>query len=158
MRLVLVSFACFALSGCSIFMRSVEKPSAEVRGISLSSAGFTGVRGELRLDVTNPNPIGVPLQGIDWELSIGGQRAVTGSIELSQTIPARGVAPVTTSLTIDARDAAAVGAAIASGVRSYQLHAKLRFSTAIGAIAVDVDHSGELGGGGGLIDRVLGVR
>jgi hypothetical protein len=36
--------------------------------------------------------VGVPLSGIDWQLSIGGVRAVAGRVELSQTIPAHGVA------------------------------------------------------------------
>ena len=40
------------LTGCSIFMRSIERPSAQVRDVSVSSAGFTGVTGQLRLDVT----------------------------------------------------------------------------------------------------------
>ncbi len=155
MRLLIVSLV--GLTGCSIFMRSIEKPSATVRDVSVSSAGFTGVTGQLRLDVTNPNPIGVPLQGIDWTLSIGGAKAVSGTVQLSQTIPARGVAPVTTTLTIDARDVAAVGSALAGGSRSYQLHAHIRFATAVGPLAVDLDTTGQLGGGGGLIDRAAGV-
>jgi len=141
-----------------MFMHSIEKPKAEVRGVSVQSAGFTGVTGELRFDVSNPNPIGVPLQGIDWELSIGGTRAVTGTVQLSQTIPAKGVAPVITSLTIDARDAVEVGTALARGSRDYTLKAKLKFSTAIGPLAIDVAHTGQLGGGGGIVDRVLGSR
>lgn len=146
------------LSGCSLFLKSMEKPSAEVRGVSVASAGFTGVNGELRLDVSNPNPIGVPLQRIEWQLSIGGTRAVRGAVELSQTIPARGVAPVITSLAIDARDAIEVGTALARGSRDYQLHATLTFSTKVGPISVELQHGGQLGGGGGLVDRVLGAR
>jgi len=157
MRALAILTAVGCLGGCSIFMRSIEKPSAKVRDVSVASAGLTGVTGELRLDVTNPNPVGVPLQSIDWTLSVGGARAVTGSVQLSQTIPARGVAPVTTSLTIDARDAIAVAGALSSGSRSYQLHATIRFATAVGPLAVEVDSRGELGSGGGLIDRAAGV-
>lgn len=145
------------LGGCSLFMRSIERPKADVRGVSVSSAGFTGVTGELRFDVSNPNPVGVPLQGIDWELSIGGTHAVAGSVQLSQTIPAKGVVPVITSLTIDARDAIEVGTALARGSRDYQLKATLRFSTAIGPLAIEVAHTGQLDGARG-IDRLLGAR
>jgi LEA14-like dessication related protein len=147
-----------AVSGCSLFMRSIEKPSASVRDVSMSSAGFGGVTGELQLDVTNPNGFGVPLSGIDWQLAIGGARAVTGTVQLSQTIPARGVAPIRTALTIDVRDAAAVAAVLASGGRSYSVTAQLHFSTAVGQIDVEVRHAGTLGGGGGVIDRILGSR
>ena len=87
---------------------------------SMSSAGFGGVSGELALDVMNPNGFGVPLSGIDWQLSIGGTRAVTGTVQLSQAIPAKGVAPVTTSLSIGTSDAISVGSVMASGSRDYQ--------------------------------------
>jgi LEA14-like dessication related protein len=145
------------VSGCSLFMRTVERPKAEVRAVSVSAAGLAGVTGELALDVTNPNGFGVPLSGIDWQLSVGGARAVTGSVQLSQTIPAKGVAPVTTTLTIDARDAAAVAGALARGARDYQLHARLRFSTRVGAVDVELDHAGQLGDGSAL-RQLLGAR
>ncbi len=128
-----------------MFMHSIERPTAEVRTVSVSSAGFTGVTGELLVDVTNPNSFGVPLSGIDWQLSVGGARAVTGTVQLSQEIPARGVAPVTTSLSIDARDALTVAGVLASGAHTYQIDVKLHFSTRVGPIDVDVKHTGELG-------------
>src|SRR4029077_10644162 len=103
-----LSLVLAMLTGCSLFMHSIERPTATVRDVSVASAGLTGITGELRLDVMNPNNFGVPLSGIDWQLSIGGARAATGTAQLSQEIPARGVAPITTSLTIDARDAFAV--------------------------------------------------
>jgi len=156
-------FALAALSGCSIFMRSIEKPQASVRDVSVSAAGLGGISGQLQLDVTNPNGFGVPLSGIDWQLSIGGARAVTGTVQLSQTIPARGVAPVATSLTVSATDAIAVGSVLAGGARGYSMKARLHFSTPVGEVSVDVEHSGTLaGGGGGVLGAaargVLGVR
>lgn len=132
-------------SGCSLFMHSIERPTAEVRNVSVSSASFTGVTGELRLDVMNPNGFGVPLSGIDWELSIGGARAVTGTVQLSQTIPARGVAPIITTLTIATRDAIAVGSVLAGGARDYRISAHLKFSTAVGPLSVDIQGTGTLG-------------
>src|SRR5690606_32984083 len=64
MRFVALVALCL-VAGCSLFMRSIEKPKADVRAVSVSSAGFTGLTGELALDVTNPNGFGVPLSGID---------------------------------------------------------------------------------------------
>ena len=139
-----------------MFMNSIEKPKAEVRGVNVAQAGFTGVTGELRLDVMNPNGFGVPLAGIEWQLSIGGARAVTGTVELQQTIPAKGVAPVTTTLTINAMDAAVVASQLAGGARDYRIHAKLKFSTQVGQVDVVLDHAGQLGSGGLSIPRVLG--
>jgi LEA14-like dessication related protein len=150
-----------ALSGCSMFMHSIEKPVASVRDVSLSSAGLGGVSGQLQLDVTNPNGFGVPLAGIDWQLSIGGARAVTGTVQLSQTIPARGVAPVAMALSVSTRDAIAVASALARGARGYEVKARLHFSTPVGQVDVEVEHAGTLGGGGGLgaaLPGALGLR
>ena len=52
-------------------------------------AALAKLLGELDLEVQNPNAFGVPLSGIDWELTIGGARAITGRAELSKTIPAK---------------------------------------------------------------------
>lgn len=128
-------------------MHSIEKPKADVRDVSLSSASFSGVSGELALDVMNPNSFSVPLSGIDWTLSVGGARAVTGSVQLSQQIPAKGVAPVTTSLSIATSDALAVAGVLARGSRDYQISVRLHFSTQVGQIDVDVTHQGQLGQG-----------
>jgi LEA14-like dessication related protein len=133
------------LSGCSIFMRSIEKPTATVRDVSVSTVSFAGATGKLSLDVMNPNSVGVPLSGIDWQLSIGGSRAVTGTVQLSQTIPAKGVAPIETTLSIAARDAIVVAGVLASGARDYRVDVTLHFSTQVGQIDVAVNHTGELG-------------
>src|SRR5258706_3217694 len=117
-----------ALSGCSLFMHSIEKPKASVRDVSVSSAGFTGITGQLHLDVMNPNGFGVPLSGIDWQLSIGGSRAVTGSAQLSKEIPAKGTAPIDTSLSISPADAITVAGVLAGGAHDYTITAKLHFS------------------------------
>lgn len=142
MRLAL---ACVALCGCSLFMHSIERPTAQVRDASVTAAGLGGVSGSLRLDVTNPNTFGVPLSGIDWQLAIGGNRAATGNVELQQTIPARGVAPVSTSLSVSTTDAIGVVRAVASGSRDYQLDATLHFSTNVGQLDVVVHYTGTIG-------------
>jgi LEA14-like dessication related protein len=139
--------ASAALSGCSMFMNSMERPQVAVRDVSLGSAGLGGVRGALRLDITNPNGVGVPLTGIDWQLAIGGARAVTGRVELSQTIPAHGVAPVTTSLEVSMIDAAFVASALSRGARDYALSATLHFSAGFGQLDIAVQHEGTLGAG-----------
>ncbi len=151
--LAAVVACCVLAAGCSIFTRSIERPTADVRDVAVSTVGWSGVAGELRLGVSNPNGFGVPLAGIEWELAIGSARAVTGSVELSQTIPARGVAPVTTSLAIDARDAVAVATELARGARSYRLAARLRFTTPVGPLEVALAHQGELADAVAVIGR-----
>jgi LEA14-like dessication related protein len=144
MRIGLVTPLLVLVSGCSLFMHSMERPTATVRNVSVSSAGFRGVTGQLQVDVMNPNAFNVPLSGIDWQLSIGGARAVTGQVQLSQNIPAEGVSPITTALSIGTADALMVAAALGSGAHTYELDAKFHFSTGVGQLDVEVRKSGEL--------------
>jgi LEA14-like dessication related protein len=127
-----------------MFMHSIEKPTATVRQVSVSSVSFAGATGELAIDVMNPNSFGVPLSGIDLQLSIGGARAVTGTVQLSQTIPAKGVAPIVTTLSINASDAVGVATAMARGARDYRVDVSLHFSTQVGPLDVAVNHTGVL--------------
>jgi hypothetical protein len=140
MRIALLA----VLPGCSMFMHSMERPTATVRDVSVSSAGLAGVTGQLQVDVMNPNAFVVPLSGIDWQLSVGDARAVTGRVELHQQIPAQGISPITTSLSISTLDALVVAAALTNGQRTYSLDANFHFSTAVGQIDVEVKKTGEL--------------
>lgn len=147
----LAVFALAAPLTACFLARPVERPTATVRGASLAVASVTSIEGELALDVMNPNAFGLPLSSVDWELAIGGARAVTGRVDASQTIPAKASAPVSTSLRIDLRDAVDAARAVAQGERAYQLRARLHFSTQLGDLTVDVDHRGSLAGAGGVL-------
>jgi len=158
MRLVSLSafvLGVLVLAGCPQLFNGIEKPQVKVRSGSLSTAGLGGVTGQLDLDVTNPNGFGVPLSGVDWQLSIGQTRAATGTVQLSQTIPAKAVAPVTTTLSVDARDAVAVVQQVAGGERNYRIVATLHFSTQLGAVDVTIEHTGTIDGALGVLQHVL---
>jgi len=142
--LVACALVSLFATGCAFFGKTVEKPTAQVRAVSVGAVSFSGIDGEVALDIQNPNAFGVPLSAIDWQLSVGGAHAVDGRIELAQTIPAKGTAPVVAALHIDARDALAVAGELSRGTRTYQLHARLHFSTTLGPISVDVQGTGEL--------------
>jgi hypothetical protein len=57
---------------------------------------------------------------------------------------------VTTTLTIDARDAVTVAQALAMGADGYAISATLHFSTTIGPLDVEIRHTGQLSDAGGL--------
>jgi LEA14-like dessication related protein len=156
LRLLLLLLA-LPLAACFL-ARPVEKPTAQVRDVSLGTASFTTLLGEVDLDVQNPNGFGLPLSSIEWELSIGNARAVTGKAELSQTIPARASAPVATTLRVDLRNAIDVATALGNGAREYHLAVRLHFATQIGDLSVDLQHRGSLSSAGGLLGSLDNVR
>lgn len=149
----LMSLACMlALAGaCAHLPRGLEKPTAEVREVWVSSASMSGMRGQIDLDVFNPNGFAVPMARVDWQLSIGQVRAMSGSFSVNTEIPAKGTAPVAVELHLDARDAIAVARGLGLGERGYTLEAVLHFSTRVGPIEVAVAHSGDISEGASLL-------
>jgi LEA14-like dessication related protein len=141
---LILAFLILSLTACGALSPMAEKPQVTVRSLSLSSAGFSGMDGEVAMDIYNPNGFGLPLNRVDWTLSVGSAQAVRGSFEMSETIPAKGSAPVTGRLHIDVSSAVGVAAAVASGVRTYDIQATLHFQTRLGELTVAVSHRGEL--------------
>jgi LEA14-like dessication related protein len=132
------------LAGCGALSPVAEKPKVTVQSVSLASASFTGIRGQVAMDVYNPNGFGIPLTRVDWSLSVGSAQAVSGSFDLSETIPAKASAPVMGSLRIDASSAIGVASQLAAGARTYTLRGTLHFQTRFGNLSVDIAGEGEL--------------
>ncbi len=132
------------VAGCGALSPVAEKPTATVRSVSLSSASFTGMDGKISMDIFNPNGFALPLTQVEWTLTVGSSQAVRGSFDLTATIPAKGSAPVQGTLHIGAASAVGVAAAVAQGIRTYQVRATLHFKTRFGPITAAVVHDGEL--------------
>lgn len=132
------------LAACAHIPTGLERPTVEIDRVEVGAVSFTSISGLVHLHINNPNSVGVPLEGGTWELAIAGSRAISGAFDLAETIPARASAPLVASLTIDALDAARVGAALAAGHRGYTIRGTLRFASPLGTIEVQFSHSGDL--------------
>ena len=151
-----LALACLSLAAC--VFAPVEKPTAQVRDVSLGTASYTTLLGKLDLDIQNPNAFGLPLSSIEWQITIGGAQAASGSAQLTQTIPAKGTAPVATTLRVDLTQAAGVAIAIGRGARDYRIDARLHFATRFGDLTVDLQHQGSLSNAGGLLGALDNLR
>ena len=139
------AIAALMLSGCPGVLAPLEKPRLDLRGVSVVSVSLSGLRADARFDILNPNSIGVPLRAVDWALSIGGATPMRGRVDLNQTIPAKGSAPVVVEISIGTTAAAEMASRVASGATDYHLSGTMHFQTSLGDIAVVFDHSGGLG-------------
>lgn len=137
-------FALVAAAGCSRL--HPQKPSVDVRGVAVGSVSISGISGTLQMQVTNPNNFGVPLAAVDWQLAVGDARAVSGTIELSDTIPANGSTMVSVNLQVRALDAIAVARKLSAGERTYRVSGTLHFNAPIGRIDVAFTGQGNIGG------------
>lgn len=143
-QLLLFGLLSASLLACGALSPVAEKPKVTVKGVSLSSVGFSGMTGEVAMEVFNPNSFGIPLTRVEWTLSVGNAKAVSGAFDLSETIPAKASAPVVGSLRIDASSAIRVVGELASGARTYTLQGRLHFQTRFGKLSVDIAGQGEI--------------
>ena len=143
-RVLAVVGSITLFTACAGFGTPVEKPTVDVRGVSIDSINLTSLSGHVDLDVFNPNSFGVPLRSGTWSLSVGGNKAVSGQFDLANSIPAKATAPVRASLHLEAADALAVGSAVTRGERRYVLSGTLRFETKLGRVEVDFHAEGDL--------------
>jgi LEA14-like dessication related protein len=151
----LASFASFAFlllslsalaSGCNLLKMgpSVKDPKVEVKSVSMEAFSLRGVSGQMELAIANPNPVSLPLRYVEWEISVSGDRAVSGRFDLPKSLPANGAAPVSVALDVLAADASRVAPHLVAGNRDYQLHGVLHFQSPIGDMSVGFQSDGVL--------------
>lgn len=98
-RLRIAWLACalaLLLPACAAVERELEgrKPSARVEQVRLTGLDFREARLRVDVVVDNPNPFGVDVAGLDYEVLLAGERVVSGESREGAEIPARGAGTV----------------------------------------------------------------
>ncbi|HZH02837.1 MAG TPA: LEA type 2 family protein, partial [Myxococcaceae bacterium] len=85
-------------SGCSLFrslMGSVRKPSLNFKKASLADASLSGITVNLVYTLSNPNPVALSLQEVDYRFFVEGKQVVAGRPPKGLRIPASGKGEIT---------------------------------------------------------------
>ena len=94
-RVAMAALCLLALAGCAAMSSAKPQPPvvsvASVRPLNLS---LRKQRLRFRLLVENPNAFELPVEGLDFVATLGGDRVARGSSDETVTIPARGEAEV----------------------------------------------------------------
>lgn len=90
-RLLLVVFTV-ALSGCSLFVPKLERPTLSVINVQLLKSDLWHQELKLRMRVQNPNDRALPVKGLTYQLNVDGQELAHGMSGDSFTVPALGEA------------------------------------------------------------------
>lgn len=98
--------ALLVLSGCAVLEQKVEQrsPEARVDGVRVSGLDFEQARLLVDVAVDNPNPVSVQVAGLDYELRLGGESALSGASMEGSEIPARGSGMFSVPITLVYRD------------------------------------------------------
>jgi LEA14-like dessication related protein len=90
MRRFSIALAAVGLSGCSLFMPKLEKPTLSVVSVQMLKGDLWHQELKLRMRVQNPNDRVLPVEGLIYELDVDGQELAHGMAGDSFVVPARG--------------------------------------------------------------------
>ena len=111
------------LGGCALLRPNLQMPRIAVIGVHVRRADFWQQQLVVRLRVTNPNAIRLPVAALSYALRVNGQRVADGRSAQGFTVQAHGSAEFDTEVT--ANMAGALLTVFANG-RHRMLHYRLR--------------------------------
>lgn len=92
MRRFLIVLAALGLSGCSLFVPKLEKPTLSVVSVQMLKSDLMHQELKVRMRVQNPNDRELPIKGLAYALDVDGQEFAHGMSGDSFVVPALGEA------------------------------------------------------------------
>jgi len=92
MRRTLTILLALGLSGCSLFVPKLERPTLSVVRVQMLKSDLWHQDLKVRMRVQNPNDRVLPVKGIVYELDVEGQELAHGMSGDSFVVPALGEA------------------------------------------------------------------
>lgn len=134
-------------TGCAAL--GVERPGAKVVGMKVVDVKAEGFTMNFDVDLTNPNAFDLPMTAADYTLSLAGAKALSGSADLSGSVPAndskRVMLPV--NITFDELLKLKDPLAATKGNVPYKLGSTLKLrpgTAAFGDVEVPIEYEGTL--------------
>lgn len=86
----LILLASFLIAGCASLQQSVQKPDVSLAAAEIDISNFFAPRFIFDLKVVNTNPFKLPLERLDYNISVLGVEILTGASDEEISIPAFG--------------------------------------------------------------------
>ncbi len=99
--LLLALFVAFTAAGCKTLQNLVRSPDVKLEKATLKSTTLFQGDLEFTFSVTNPNPIGVKLDGLNYQLSIEGKKIMEGNQAQGLDLPALASRSVMVPITVN---------------------------------------------------------
>lgn len=130
MRRFSIGLAVIGLSGCSLFVPKLEKPTLSVVSVKMLKSDLWHQELKLRMRVQNPNDRVLPVRGLSYELDVDDQEVAHGMSADSFIVPARGEAEF--DMSVSANMVNLVKALSAGGNQvDYRLRGKIALSAGL---------------------------
>ncbi|MEJ2591828.1 MAG: LEA type 2 family protein [Candidatus Thiodiazotropha sp.] len=122
-----------------------RKPTAQVTGVKLTGLDAEGVNLAFDVNVDNPNPVGISLAGLDYDLKLLGSRFLQGEQSMGLKVAAKGSSQVQIPLRLGFQQLLKTYQQLKSADQAaYQLDLGMGFDVPLlGRVRVPVSYQGE---------------
>ena len=134
------------LTGCSVLGSIAQNvgfsnPEVEVTGVQLQELGLSGLTLGIYFQANNPNPIGLEVETLQYEVFFDGNRVGAGENQRPIALPARGASSFSVTYSLTPKEALRAGiAVVGGGEHKVEIKADLGISTPIGVLPFSVGH------------------
>lgn len=134
-------------TGCAtlweLLNQFVKAPKLDVRKMDITGMTLTSISVKFHTLISNPNPFGFRLDGLDYLLKVGGGQLAKGTAPRGITLKPRGSAKTELDLDFDlGKTASAILELITKKRADYELQAVGKFFSKQGGIDVPFSHKG----------------
>lgn len=138
----LIGLAATALlGGCAAVKDYVKEPQVDLRDVRVTAMSLADATVAFDLDVTNPNPMGVSMKGLSYQLQLENETLFRGSLEERLRIGANETSRLSLPFTLSYKDVmGSVQALRGNKEIKYRISGDANF----GLIAVPYEHTGTL--------------
>jgi LEA14-like dessication related protein len=131
------------LGACAWLSSVAQRPTVSLRSVDLKEISFTGLSVDFVLAVTNPNPIGLDLARLVYQITVDGHQFVEGAANQALHLPAEGVGEAHVPVSVKFVDLAeSLEALFTKRTVPYTLATRLGFGTPVGVLEVPLSTSG----------------
>lgn len=100
-RISLLLSSALLLQACSGVPGVIEQPKVSIENIQVQEISLTQGTAVVTLNVSNPNAFPIPLQGIEYGLTLNGRQVASGDQTQNVTLAARQNVPVQIPVKLD---------------------------------------------------------
>ncbi|HEY9149084.1 MAG TPA: LEA type 2 family protein [Gammaproteobacteria bacterium] len=99
-RTLLVSASLLLLGACAALQEVVKEPKVSVEDMLIKGVSFSDMQLDFVLGVENPNPVGISLSGLSYNLDVEGKSLVAGESRERLKVAANGNGRMTLPLSL----------------------------------------------------------
>ena len=138
------------LAGCTLLTSLTEtsmfqRPTVEVTGVQVLNAGLSGAELGIYFQANNPNPIGLTMSGLEYEVFLNDRPIGNGRNEHPIALPKRGASSFSMTYGFSTQELLQAGlSALGEREHEVRIDAVISIDTPLTVLQFNVEHSEQL--------------